>query len=60
MVSKQHEVATGWALASGNVQERWVAERLFRTRAGGPRVQGPLEAQTHQPTVPPPTTWMAG
>jgi len=37
MVSNQHRVATGWALASGNVQERWVAALLFRTRAGGPR-----------------------
>ena len=45
MVINQHGVATGWALASGNVQERWVAELLFSTRAGVPRVQGPLDAQ---------------
>ena len=59
LVINQHGVATGWALASGNVQERWVAELLFSTRAGLPRVQGPLDGQTHQPTVPPPTEWMA-
>jgi hypothetical protein len=59
LVLKQHGVATGWALASGHGQERWVAERLCRTRAGLPRVQGPLEGQPHQPTVPPPTAWRA-
>jgi hypothetical protein len=59
MIINQHGVATGWALASGNVQERWVAELLFSTRAGVPRVQGPLDAQTHQPTMPAPTEWMA-
>ena len=35
MVLKQHGVATGGALASGTVQERWVAEWLCRPRAGG-------------------------
>jgi hypothetical protein len=59
MVLNQQGVATGWALASGNVQERWVAELLFSTRAGVPGVQGLLDAQTHQPKVPPPTAWMA-
>lgn len=59
LVINQHGVATGWALASGNVQERWVAELLCSPRAGLPRVQGPLDGQTHQPTVPPPTEWMA-
>ncbi len=59
MVLNQHGVATGWALASGHVQERWVAELLFSTRAGVPRVCGPLDPETHQPTVPPPTAWMA-
>ena len=43
MVINQHGVATGWALASGNVQERWVAELLCSTRAGVPGVQGPLD-----------------
>jgi hypothetical protein len=59
MVISQHGVATGWALASGNVQERWVAELLFRTRAGVCGVHGPLDPETHQPTVTPPTEWMA-
>jgi hypothetical protein len=59
MVVNQHGVATGWALASGNVQERWVAELLFSTRAGGPRVPGPLDAQRQKPKVTPPDEWMA-
>jgi hypothetical protein len=54
MVINQHGVATGWALASGNVQERWVAEWLFSTRAGVPGLQGPLDDKGHKPKVPPP------
>ena len=56
LVISQSGVATGWALAAGNVQERWVAELLFSTRAGRPQLQGPLDPETHQPTVPPPAT----
>jgi len=59
MVINQHGVATGWALASGNVQERWVAELLFSTRAGVPGVSGPLDDQGHKPKVTPPEEWMA-
>lgn len=59
MVVSQDGVATGWALASGNVQERWVAELLFSTRAGMPRLQGPLDPDTGQPKVTPPSEWMA-
>jgi hypothetical protein len=59
MVINQHGVATGWALASGNVQERWVAELLFSTRAGVPGLQGPLDAKGHKPKVPLPEEWMA-
>ena len=49
MVINQEGVATGWTLASGNVQERWVVELLFSTRAGVPRAQGPRDAQTQNP-----------
>ena len=59
MVINQQGVATGWALAAGNVQERWVAELLFRTRAWVPGVQGPLDAQPQQPKMTPPAAWMA-
>ena len=54
MVITQQGVATGWALAAGHVQERWVAEWLFRTRAGGHGLQGPLDEQGQQPQVTPP------
>jgi hypothetical protein len=59
MVINQNGVATGWALASGNVQERWVAELLFSTRAGVPGVQGPLDDKGRKPKVNPPEEWMA-
>ena len=59
MVVSRSGVATGWALASGNVQERWLAELLFSSRAGSPQVQGPLDPTTQQPTVLPPTDWLA-
>jgi hypothetical protein len=59
MVINHNGVATGWTLAAGNVQERWVAELLFSTRAGVPGVQGPLDTETQQPTVTPPRDWMA-
>ena len=59
MVLKQHGVATGGALASGTVQERWVAEWLCRPRAGGRGVQGPLDDQGHKPKVTRPEAWMA-
>jgi hypothetical protein len=47
MVVNQDGVATGWALAAGNVQERWVAELLLSTRAEVPGVRGPLDIETH-------------
>lgn len=59
MVISCQGVATGWTLASGNVQERWLAELLFSTRAGRPQVQGPRHPDTHQPQLTPPTDWMA-
>lgn len=37
-------VATGWTLASGNVQDRWLAELLLSSRAGTPRLEGPKQA----------------
>jgi len=59
MVINQHGVATGWALASGNVQERWGAELLFSLRAGVPGLHGPLDEKRQKPKVPPPEEWMA-
>lgn len=59
MIISCQGVATGWALAAGNVQERWVAELLLSARTGHPRLQGPLHPETHQPKVPPPTDWVS-
>jgi hypothetical protein len=59
MVINQSRVATGWALASGNVQECWAAELLFSNRAGMPGVQGPLDDKGHKPKLQPPEEWMA-
>jgi hypothetical protein len=59
MVINQHGIAMGWALASGNVQERWVAELLFSIRAGVPGGHGPLDDTGQKPKVKPPKEWMA-
>jgi hypothetical protein len=59
MVINQNGVAMGWALASGNGQERWVAEWLFSIRAGVPGLQGPLDETGQKPRVIPPAEWMA-
>jgi hypothetical protein len=59
MVISRTGIATGWVLASGNVQERWLAEFLCSARARVPQLQGPLHPETHQPKVTPPTEWMA-
>ena len=59
MVIRLSGVATGWVLAAGNVQERWLAELLFSARARVPQLRGPLHPKTQQPMVPPPTEWMA-
>ena len=59
MVVNQQGVATGWALASGNGQERWVAEGLFSTRAGVPGGQSPLDETGQKPKVTPPEEWLA-
>ena len=45
---------TGWILAAGNVQDRWLAELLLSARAGQAQLTGPLD-QTGQPQVQAPT-----
>ena len=48
---------TGWTLAAGNVQDRWLAEWLLSSRAGQTQLTGPL-AQTGAPQVAAPTDWL--
>jgi hypothetical protein len=51
-------VATGWVLASANVQERWLAEFLLSARAGCPQLTGPRHAHTGAPQLAAPTDWV--
>ena len=51
-------LVTGWTLAAGNVQERWLAELLFSARSGQPQLSGPQNPATCQPRVTPPSEWM--
>jgi hypothetical protein len=44
-------------LAAGNVQERWLAERLLSARIGQAQLTGPLKP-TGEPQVAPPTDWV--
>ena len=39
-------VATGWTLASGNIQDRWLAEMLLSSRAGKSQLSGPSQADS--------------
>jgi hypothetical protein len=48
---------TGWTLAAGNVQDRWLAELLLSSRAGQAQLTGPLDP-TGVPRVEAPTDWL--
>jgi hypothetical protein len=49
--------ATGWVLASGNIQDRWLAELLLSTRAGVTQLRGPVD-ENGIPRLQPPTDWI--
>jgi hypothetical protein len=49
--------ATGWTLAAGNIQERWLAELLLSSRAGQPQLVGPAD-DTGVPRLDPPSDWL--
>ena len=53
LVVRSSGVATGWTLAAGNVQDRWLAELLLSSRAGITQLSGP---QSHGPE--PPRDWL--
>jgi hypothetical protein len=48
---------TGWTLAAGNVQDRWLAELLLSARTGQAQLTGSLKP-TGEPLVEPPTAWV--
>jgi hypothetical protein len=50
-------VITGWTLAAGNIQDRWLAELLLSSRAGQPQLAGPDNADGSQ-RLEPPIDWM--
>jgi hypothetical protein len=50
-------VATGWLLAAGNIQDRWLAELLLSSRAGQPQLTGPRAADG-TPRLTAPTDWL--
>lgn len=50
-------VATGWTLAAGNVNDRWLAELLFSARRQMPQLTGPLGPR-NPPRPEPPTDWV--
>lgn len=50
-------VATGWTLAAGNIQDRWLAELLLSSRAGQPQLTGPQD-DAGQSRLTPPDDWM--
>jgi hypothetical protein len=50
-------LVTGWTLASGNVQDRWLAELLFSARGGAPSLVGPRQSHGSR-RVTPPNEWV--
>jgi hypothetical protein len=50
-------VSTGWTLAAGNVQDRWLAELLLSSRAGVTQLTGP-QGLGAPPYPEPPTDWV--
>lgn len=51
-------LATGWILAAGNIQDRWLAEGLFSARAGQPQLTGPGSPGQTEPRLTAPTDWL--
>jgi hypothetical protein len=57
LVVSSSGVITGWTLAAGNIQDRWLAELLLSSRAGQPQLAGPDKPDGSQ-RLEPPTDWM--
>jgi hypothetical protein len=50
LVISRSGVVTGWTLAAGNVQDRWLAELLLSSRAGSTQLSGPQDQGPEPPT----------
>jgi hypothetical protein len=57
LVVSASSVATGWTLAAGNVQDRWLAELLLSSRAGTPQLSGPSLTDGSR-CLPAPSDWV--
>lgn len=57
LVVSAQGVITGWTLAAGNIQDRWLAELLLSSRASAPQLAGPL-TPTGEVRLQPPTDWL--
>jgi hypothetical protein len=58
LVASASGLATGWILAAGNIQDRWLAEGVLSARAGCPQLTGPARPDAAQPRLPAPTDWL--
>jgi len=58
LVLSRSGVAGAWTMASGNVQERWLAELLLSAQAGCPQLLGPHDPVTGQPAIDVPEEWV--
>jgi hypothetical protein len=58
LVLSSSGVAGAWTMASGNVQERWLAELLWSAQAGCPQLLGPHDPQTGEPELTAPEEWV--
>lgn len=58
VVASASGLVTGWILAAGNIQDRWLAEGVFSARAGCPQLTGPALPETTAPRLPAPSDWM--
>jgi hypothetical protein len=58
LVLSRSGVAGAWTMASGNVQERWLAELLLSSQAGCPQLLGPHDPVTGQPAIDVPEEWV--
>jgi hypothetical protein len=50
-------LVTGWTLAAGNIQDRWLAELLLSGRAGQPQLAGPTKTDGGL-RLEPPSDWI--
>ena len=57
LVVSSSGVITGWTLAAGNIQDRWLAELLLSSRTGQPNLAGPA-TPAGDLRLAPPTDWI--